>query len=94
MYVLVSSTLATSCHHALPLRLCQLQSLVPSTHGKKVQTMRQLQGSKVVYTRGSHVRIQGSKWNQAIDVHFRSWSRDRDELWATNINQSTHLRKY
>ena len=52
---------------------------------------KQWDNYKVVYTRGSHVRIQGSKWNQAINVHFWRWSRDQDELWATNINQSTHF---
>ena len=34
----------------------------------------------------------GSRWNQAINVLFRSWS--RDELWATKINRSAHFLRY
>jgi len=33
----------------------------------------------------------GSKWNQVINVLFKSWSRDQDELWATKINRSIYF---
>ena len=36
----------------------------------------------------------GSKWNQAIKVLLRSRSRDQDQIWATNINPSTHFSRY
>jgi len=50
-------------------------------------------GSHIDVTCRSHLR-PGSKWNQAINVLFRSRSRDQDEFWATNINQSTHFLRY
>jgi len=31
-------------------------------------------------------KLMGSKWNQAINILFRSRSRDQDEFWVTNTN--------
>jgi len=50
------------------------------------------------FSRVSHIYVACRSvcdWYQnqikAINIHFSSWSRDQDELWATNINQSTFL---
>ena len=54
-----------------------------------------------IIARGSHIDVacrsicdRDHKWNQAINVLFKSRSRYQDEFWATNINQSTHFLKY
>ena len=54
-----------------------------------------------IIARGSHIDVacrsicdRDHKWNQAINVPFKSRSRYQDEFWATNINQSTHFLRY
>jgi len=48
----------------------------------------------VTYTSSVEAFATVIKWNQAINLLFRSRSRDQDEFWVTDINRSTHFLRY
>ena len=70
--------------HYIQIDQCYVPSTLTMTIGQGIVTQ----------TPPVEAFATGIKWNQAINVLFRSQSRGQDEFWAANINRSTHFLRY